>query len=71
MSQHGIAAVSGIGRRAALIQSSWSQLKSDLLTSVTVHHSDYAQAVREEMIQNLWEPPLIGDFHTLTCVSTH
>lgn len=40
------AVITGIGRRAAWIQSSWSQLKSDLLTSVTVHHGDYAQAVQ-------------------------
>lgn len=61
-----VAAVRGIGPRDASIPSSRSQLKSDLLTSVTVHHSDYAQAVHEGMIQNLGELGLIGDFHTLT-----
>lgn len=65
MFQH-IAAVRGIGCRDASILSSRSQLKSDLLTSVTVHHSDYAQAVHEGMIQISGELGLIGDFHTLT-----
>lgn len=44
--REGVADIIGIRQQAAWIQSSCCQLGSDLLTSVTVHHSDYTQAVQ-------------------------
>lgn len=66
-----VAGYTGIGCRAAWIQSSQSQLKSDLLTSVTVHHSDYAQAVQRGDDTELMGTATNWKFSLSYVVSTH